>query len=181
MKNWTTPILSLFVSFCQQNLPQQFRTFKLPKLPTVAQKTVPMFACFWKIPLLWDADIIQSYIADSHICKLQHLSLNLVFGSCDWIKAHEVLDQTKNPYWLGQFFESLLFSLSFACYTPIDGKEIVMGTVNNVMWLYVYQFGLLKLFQQLLDILPHTTMKSISTAQHSAVSSLIAKSRPGQV
>ena len=44
----------------------------------------------------------------------------------------------------------------------------------------MYQFGLLKLFQQLvLDILLHTTMKSISTAQHSSVISPITKSRPG--
>ena len=37
MQNWTTPILSLFVSFCPQNLPQQFRIFKLPKLPKICR------------------------------------------------------------------------------------------------------------------------------------------------
>ena len=75
---------------------------------TVAQKIAPMFACFWKIPLVWDADIIQSYIADSHL-NYNILAWIWYLGHMIWIKAHEVLDQTKSLLIGAVFWVSIIF------------------------------------------------------------------------
>ena len=105
IKNWTTPILSLFVSFCQQNLPQQFR---LPKLPIVAQKTAQCLL-FLKDSFgigCWHNS--ELYCWFSH--KLQHPSLNLVFGSCDLNQSSwEVLDQTTSLLIGPVFWVSIIF------------------------------------------------------------------------
>ena len=48
---------------------------------TVAQKTVQVFACFGKIVLVQNADIIQG--PDFLVTKIQHISLLKHFRSCD--------------------------------------------------------------------------------------------------
>jgi len=73
-------------------------------------------------------------------------------------------------YW-GSFLT--LYYFTWVCGIILHYKQRkAVGTINNVMWLYLYQFGMLK-FVQSPSWLLTTIIKSISTAQCSSVVSLL--------
>ena len=137
----------------------------------VAQKAAPIFAWFWKIPLVWDADKIQSCIAISLINYNNILSWFRCLVHAIWIKTHEVLDQMKSSL-IGQFVESLLFFLIFSCYTPIEGKKNSCGNSKQchvALFVSIWPVEIVSTASWHLT----TIMKSISTAQRSSIISLL--------
>ena len=69
-------------------------------------------------------------------------------------------------------FLTLVFSSDFLLLCSNTSGRKAMGTINNVMWHYLYVLDMLELVQPSSWLLT-TTMRSISAAQHSFIISLL--------
>jgi hypothetical protein len=102
------------------------------------------------------------------------LALKQTLGHVIWIKIHWVIGQIKQSLIGAVFWPSSYFLLFWLLWSNARWVK-TMGGINNVMWLYLYQFGMLELV--LPSSWPFTTiMKATSTAQHNSVVSLLNES-----